>query len=864
MSRNDSRYPIPLDRRASSACAALLLIFLMLPSAVLSSGQAPLGGSHPLAAPHEIIESKDHVVERFNTTITVMDERTVHVSIDYGFTWLDSNHSRDLWYVYVGDGAYGITTEDEKGPLNFGTNYKVENGWLPVRLREEIHAGQSCYFRVGYYANYITQVRQAPQQERYHLAMWAVLDTAHKKDVAIRVNIPGWLSASSYDQSLLKAETAQDGGTVLTAHMQNVSYDTNYYLNVDLAAKQDTSGWVYVPRVVVSDWSGSIMAEVPADLVLAVSNLGNGTAYSTNATVIAPPILNLRGAGVKVIGSLRPFETRYLHFTVNASSAGASYISATVAYGYGNGTAEVEGSNCTIDVTRHTYESVVACNVAPDYAEFSKEVSLNYVMVPVRNASISVSLIRPDGSLFSKVDHNTTYGSFTVRFTPDVAGNWTASLEVPETGSYRPARMNTTFLVHSTDLYSSRILSSDNKRLVASYDAEEVYTFTNNGTDAERSPIFDVNLYTMLPKQDVTLLSIDPVPIGLSYSYSGLRARFSPLELNPGENFTIVVRFNVKLLALPPVTNDFNGTLGDIPSDFLKYTGYAKYWETNDTSIQSLSSSLTANQTTVFGKVRAMYFWVADNIKYDYDKLNASERGESAEQYTAPQTLALRKGVCVDISNLFITLCRASGIPAVAIVGDCYNGVNGSDNVKNAHQWAAAYVPGYGWVEVDPTWKQFDRLDDVHVARNVGETPISGGYCWWNVNNATVYSEHIYFTRISTPSLSSTTGPSNGTAIVDGNYRNINELDSDILLGLIIITAMIVAVIVTPFIILKRRRARKRGSQEKPEGQVRMAAGATAAVSPLDEIRKLKELLDAGAITQKEFEEKKRRLLGKV
>lgn len=40
------------------------------------------------------------------------------------------------------------------------------------------------------------------------------------------------------------------------------------------------------------------------------------------------------------------------------------------------------------------------------------------------------------------------------------------------------------------------------------------------------------------------------------------------------------------------------------------------------------------------------------------------------------------------------------------------------------------------------------------------------------------------------------------------------------------------------------------------------AVSATAAVSPADEIRKFKSLLDDGIITEQEFEEKKRRLLG--
>jgi len=52
------------------------------------------------------------------------------------------------------------------------------------------------------------------------------------------------------------------------------------------------------------------------------------------------------------------------------------------------------------------------------------------------------------------------------------------------------------------------------------------------------------------------------------------------------------------------------------------------------------------------------------------------------------------------------------------------------------------------------------------------------------------------------------------------------------------------------------------------EGMARAKAKPVAvtapAISPLDELRKLKELLDAGAITKEEFEEKKKRLLEKV
>ncbi len=128
--RSNSGRIILSDRRAFGTalhCTALLIIFLMRPSMVLPSAwqanaalaQAAPGAANALSpAPSETIESKDHAVEMFSTTMTVIDENTVRVSIDYRFEWLNSSRPCDELYVYV-DGAYGITME--------GGNYRSVN-----------------------------------------------------------------------------------------------------------------------------------------------------------------------------------------------------------------------------------------------------------------------------------------------------------------------------------------------------------------------------------------------------------------------------------------------------------------------------------------------------------------------------------------------------------------------------------------------------------------------------------------------------------------------------------------------------------------------------------------------------------------
>jgi hypothetical protein len=138
-------------------------------------------------------------------------------------------------------------------------------------------------------------------------------------------------------------------------------------------------------------------------------------------------------------------------------------------------------------------------------------------------------------------------------------------------------------------------------------------------------------------------------------------------------------------------------------------------------------------------------------------------------------------------------------------------------------------VPRYGWVEVDATWKEFARLDDVHVARSsIRDASGGDGYYYWNVNNATAYDAHLFLTRVSISSqASNATRPVNGTATIDGGYHSINELDVNTLIGLAIFVGIVTVIIVTPFLVLKRRRA-KRDGQVRLESEEKRGEGDLA------------------------------------
>ena len=81
-----------------------------------------------------------------------------------------------------------------------------------------------------------------------------------------------------------------------------------------------------------------------------------------------------------------------------------------------------------------------------------------------------------------------------------------------------------------------------------------------------------------------------------------------------------------------------------------------------------------------------------------------------------------KQGYCEHFSSAFVVLMRAAGVPARVVTGytgGVYNRLGGYWVVRqmDAHAWAEVWLPGRGWVRVDPTAavapeRIYDTLDD--------------------------------------------------------------------------------------------------------------------------------------------------------
>jgi transglutaminase-like putative cysteine protease len=81
------------------------------------------------------------------------------------------------------------------------------------------------------------------------------------------------------------------------------------------------------------------------------------------------------------------------------------------------------------------------------------------------------------------------------------------------------------------------------------------------------------------------------------------------------------------------------------------------------------------------------------DIVYDTDPTHTAT--------TAVEAFALGRGVCQDITHIFIAAARSIGIPA-RYVGGYFRRADGVVDQEGGHAWAEAYIPALGWVAFDP------------------------------------------------------------------------------------------------------------------------------------------------------------------
>jgi len=153
--------------------------------------------------------------------------------------------------------------------------------------------------------------------------------------------------------------------------------------------------------------------------------------------------------------------------------------------------------------------------------------------------------------------------------------------------------------------------------------------------------------------------------------------------------------------------------------------------------IKEMAEEITQAKTTTMDKARAIYDYVLKNVSYD-KTIPGWGNGDTE------RVCLLKAGNCTDFHSLFISLARASGIPAKFVMGVPLANDKREGEIPGYHCWAEFYDEQLGWVPVDisEAWKNkskyeyyfgaigADRLEisvgrDIVLEPNVGAEPLN-------------------------------------------------------------------------------------------------------------------------------------------
>lgn len=143
--------------------------------------------------------------------------------------------------------------------------------------------------------------------------------------------------------------------------------------------------------------------------------------------------------------------------------------------------------------------------------------------------------------------------------------------------------------------------------------------------------------------------------------------------------------------------NDIKEIDAPYPAEIKKYLKSSKWVPSDDKEMQKIAKDAVKGKKGTLEKAKAVYDWVVENTFRD-PNVKGCGLGEPSRTLNACNG----GGKCADLSTVFVTIARAAGIPARDVYGLRLSSPKVGDITSGFHCWAEFYLPGTGWVMVDP------------------------------------------------------------------------------------------------------------------------------------------------------------------
>jgi transglutaminase-like putative cysteine protease len=268
------------------------------------------------------------------------------------------------------------------------------------------------------------------------------------------------------------------------------------------------------------------------------------------------------------------------------------------------------------------------------------------------------------------------------------------------------------------------------------YTVRQTLKLVNEGPgQPDKQNLWVALIQSVPPYQEVR--SMEVTPDGYTLVTDELGNRYAEFDLSDHPaGTTKAVQIDYRLV-VNELEYDLSACQGELPDEF---TRPELHIESANPQIKSLASELAQGKADACQQVRAFYNYIGDTLIYTYN----------GENWGAQAALGVMGADCTEYASLLTALSRAQGLPARYFEGLLYLEKDTRSLARVEHAWADVYLPGVGWVSMDPTLGRssltretyFAHHSPDHIILTVGASPSTlRGSSYWT---------HIYWPGNST------------------------------------------------------------------------------------------------------------------
>ncbi|MGQ9619247.1 MAG: transglutaminase domain-containing protein, partial [Candidatus Aminicenantia bacterium] len=241
------------------------------------------------------------------------------------------------------------------------------------------------------------------------------------------------------------------------------------------------------------------------------------------------------------------------------------------------------------------------------------------------------------------------------------------------------------------------ILNIPSEKIVKTNQRYTDIIYTQEFKNIGPGDVEDFDVYIPIPEtrdsQEIESVYFEPKPKEILTDKDGMKvAHFNFKALKPYSNIEIAMNVRAKIYEVYYfIFPEKVGNLEDIPKEIReRYTINDEKFDFENPIIRNALKEAVGDEKNPYWIVRKIFKYVGEKLFYEL----------AGGWDTAPTVLKRGSGSCSEYTFVFMSLCRASGIPSRYVGAVVVRGDDASyDDVF--HRWVEVYFPGYGWIPVD-------------------------------------------------------------------------------------------------------------------------------------------------------------------